>query len=36
MDEHEDFKVFHRYDDSVTFKLIGTVCEVLGMSVLLQ
>jgi len=22
--------VFHRYDDPMTFKLIGAVCEVLG------
>ena len=33
MDEHEDFKVFHRYDDSITFKLIGAVCKVLGTSI---
>ena len=30
MDEHEDFRIFHRYDDPATFKLIGTVAKVLG------
>ena len=30
LDEHDHFKVFHQYDDAVTFKLIGVVCEVLG------
>ena len=30
MDEHEDFRIFHRYDDPITFKLIGTVSKVLG------
>ena len=30
LDEHDHFMVFHRYEDAVTFKLIGAVCEVLG------
>jgi len=30
LDEHDHFMVFHRYDDPMTFKLIGAVCEVLG------
>ncbi|XP_045165881.1 guanylate cyclase soluble subunit beta-2-like isoform X5 [Mercenaria mercenaria] len=30
LDEHDHFLVFHRYEDPVTFKLIGAVCETLG------
>ena len=30
LDEDDHFKVFDRYDDALTFKLIGAVCEVLG------
>ncbi|XP_064606184.1 guanylate cyclase soluble subunit beta-2-like [Liolophura sinensis] len=33
LDDNEHFMVFHRYTDSVTFKLIGAVSEILGVPV---
>ena len=30
LDDNKHFMVFHHYDDSVTFKLVGAVSKVLG------